>query len=143
MAENEWKAPARVVLLSGGNPQIPKGYGQAPIDAYIAAAPGWKSPLVRRIDQLVTCTVPGVRKAVKWNSPLYGVEQDHYFLGYHCFDKYLKVTFMQGASLSPQPPGPSKQKAVRYLDIFENDELDEAQFTDWVVQASRLPGEKM
>jgi hypothetical protein len=129
-------------LLSGGNPQIPKGYGDAPVQAYIAAMPDWKSDVGRRIDAIVTRAVPGVLKAVKWNSPLYGVEQDRWFIGVHCMTKYVKVAFFMGQSLRPKPPGESKQKNVRYLDIYEA-ELDEAQFADWVKQASKLPGEKM
>ena len=129
-------------LLSGGNPQIAKGYGDEPIQAYIAAMPGWKSDVGRRIDELITRTVPGVRKAVKWNSPLYGVEDDVWFLGLHCFAKYIKVSFFRGASLNPIPPGTSKQQHVRYLDIYEG-KFEEAQFKDWVKQASKLPGEKM
>ena len=130
-------------LLSGGNPQIAKGYGDAPVQAYIAAMPGWKSNLGRRLDALVVRTVPGVRKAVKWNSPLYGVEDNVWFLGVHVFAKYVKVAFFRGASLRPVPPGPSKQKEVRYLDIYEDDEFDEAQFAAWVKQASKIPGERM
>ncbi|WP_196258513.1 DUF1801 domain-containing protein [Pelagibacterium limicola] len=134
--------PDKPVLLSGGNPQIPKGYGQEPIDAYIAAMPGWKSAVGRRIDDIISEVVPGVLKAVKWNSPLYGMERDHYFLSLHCFDKYIKIAFHRGASLDPVPPVASKQKDVRYLHLFE-DAFDEAQFADWVRQASALPGEKM
>lgn len=130
------------VLLSGGNPQIAKAYGDAPVQAYIAAMPGWKSDIGRRIDALITRTVPGVQKAVKWNSPLYGMEGQGWLLGIHCLTKYIKVAFFRGAALRPIPPGQSKQKEVRYLDIYEG-ELDEAQFADWVKQASRLPGEKM
>jgi hypothetical protein len=130
-------------LLSGGNPQITKGYGDAPVQAYIAAMPGWKSAVGRRLDALIERTVPGVRKAVKWNSPFYGVEDQVWFLSFHCFTKYIKVAFFRGASLHPLPPGTSKQKDVRYLDIREDDQLDEAQFADWVKQASELPGEKM
>lgn len=132
------------VLLSGDNPQIAKGYGDAPVQAYIAAAPGWKSHITRRLDTIIENTVPGVRKAVKWNSPLYGVPDEAmgWFLGIHLFTKYVKVSFFRGASLSPVPPGPSKQKSVRYYDIYE-DKLDETQFADWVRQASELPGEKM
>lgn len=130
-------------LLSGGNPQIAKGYGDAPVQAYIAAMPGWKSNLGRRLDALIERAVPGVQKAVKWNSPFYGMEGRGWFLSYHCFTKYIKVAFFRGASLQPLPPGTSKQKDVRYLDIHEDDRLDEAQFTDWVKQASELPGEKM
>jgi hypothetical protein len=130
------------VLLSGGNPQIAKGYGDAPVQAYIAAMPGWKRDVGRRLDALITRTVPGVKKAVKWNSPFYGVEEGVWFLSFHVFAKYIKVAFFRGASLSPVPPGPSKHKDVRYLDIYE-DQLDEAEFAAWVKQASRLPGEKM
>ncbi|ATQ42110.1 DUF1801 domain-containing protein [Caulobacter mirabilis] len=129
-------------LLSGGNPQIPKGYGEAPIRAYIAAMPGWKSAVGARIDALIEAAVPEVQKAVKWNSPLYGVETGCWFLGLHCFDRYIKVSFFRGAALDPVPPGPSKQKEVRYLDIYEG-AFDERQFSDWVKQAARLPGEKM
>ena len=136
-------AKTEPVLLSGGNPQIPKGYGDAPVQAYIAAMPGWKRPLGQRLDALIAQAVPGVAKAVKWNSPFYGIEGQGWFLSYHCFEKYLKVAFFRGASLDPVPPGTSRQKEVRYLDIRESDSLDEAQFIDWVRQASRLPGEKM
>ena len=132
-----------VVLLSGGNPQIAKGYGDEPVQAYIAAMPGWKSELGRRLDTLIERTLPSVRKAVKWNSPFYGIEDDCWFLSFHCFTKYVKVTFFRGASLKPVPPGESRHKDVCYLDIREGEEFDEAQFTDWVKQASRLPGEKM
>jgi hypothetical protein len=134
---------AKPKLLSGGNPQIAKGYGDAPVQAYIAAMPGWKSDVGRRLDALITRTIPGVRKAVKYNSPLYGVEDQVWFLGVHVFAKYIKVAFFRGASLRPVPPGTSKQKDVRYLDIHEDDELDEAQFVRWVKQASQLPGERM
>jgi len=130
-------------LLSGGNPQIPKGYGDAPVQAYIAAMPGWKSEVGRRLDALVEAAVPGVAKAVKWNSPLYGVEGQGWFLGVHVFAKYIKLAFFQGASLSPVPPVESKQKDVRYFHIHEADQIDEAQLTDWVKQASQLPGERM
>ena len=134
---------AKPKLLSGGNPQIAKGYGDAPVQAYIAAMPGWKSDVGRRLDALIVRTVPGVHKAVKWNSPLYGIEGEGWFLGIHCFTKYIKVAFFRGASLRPIPPGESKQKEVRYLDIHEDDQLDEAQFAAWVKQASKLPGERM
>jgi hypothetical protein len=132
-----------VKLLSGGNPQIAKAYGDAPVQAYIAAMPGWKSNVGRRLDALIVRTVPNVYKAVKWNSPLYGIEGQGWFLGIHCFAKYIKVAFFRGASLRPLPPGESKQKEVRYLDIHEDDQFDEAQFADWVKQASQLPGERM
>jgi hypothetical protein len=136
-------AAATPRLLSGGNPQIAKAYGDAPVQAYIAAMPGWKRDVGRRLDALIVRAVPGVRKAVKWNSPLYGVEDGVWFLGIHCFTKYIKVAFFRGASLRPVPPGESKQKEVRYLDIHEDDQLDEAQFAAWVKQASQLPGERM
>jgi hypothetical protein len=131
-----------VALLSGGNPQIAKGYGDAPVQAYIAAMPGWKRDIGRRLDALIERTVPGVAKAVKWNSPFYGVEQGIWFLSFHCFTKYIKVTFFRGMSLRPVPPGKSKHKEVRYLDIYE-DELDEVQLAVWVKQAAALPGERM
>jgi hypothetical protein len=130
-------------LLSGGNPQIAKGEGDGPVQAYIAAMPGWKRDIGRRLDALVVRSVPGVAKAVKWNSPFYGLGDQSWFLSFHCFTKYVKVTFFKGASLRPVPPGPSKQKDVRYLDIHEDDEIDEAQFVEWVKQASRLPGVRM
>ena len=130
-------------LLSGGNPQIAKGHGDAPVQAYIAAMPGWKSEVGRRLDALIEAAVPGVLKAVKWNSPLYGVEEKTWFLGVHVFAKYVKVAFFRGAALSPPPPVGSKQKDVRYFHIHEDDAIDEAQFIDWVKQASQLPGERM
>jgi hypothetical protein len=130
-------------LLSGGNPQIAKGYGDAPVQAYIDAMPGWKSAVGQRIDELIVRTVPGVKKAVKWNSPFYGLENEGWFLSLHCFNRYIKVAFFRGSSLRPVPPGASKQKEVRYLDIHETDGIDEAQFADWVKQASQLPGERM
>jgi hypothetical protein len=132
-----------VKLLSGGNPQIPKGYGDAPVKAYIAAMPGWKSKVGRKLDALITRAVPGVSKAVKYNSPLYGLEGQGWFLGIHVFTNYVKVAFFRGASLRPIPPGKSRQQHVRYLDIREADGLDEAQFTAWVKQASQLLGEKL
>lgn len=134
--------PGGVLLLSGGNPQIAKGFGDAPVQAYIAAMPGWKSDVGRRLDAVIERTVPGVHKAVKWNSPFYGIEGEGWFLSLHCFTKYIKVTFFRGTSLSPVPPGPSKSRDTRYLDIYEG-QLDEAQFADWVKQASQLPGERM
>jgi len=137
------KAAAKPTLLSGGNPQIAKAYGDAPVQAYIAAMPGWKRELGRNLDALIVRAVPGVAKAVKWNSPFYGVEDGSWFLSFHCFAKYVKVAFFRGASLRPLPPGESKQQNVRYLDIHEDDEFDEAQFVSWVKQACELPGEKM
>ncbi|MBZ9895547.1 MULTISPECIES: DUF1801 domain-containing protein [unclassified Mesorhizobium] len=136
-------ATAGPVLLSGGNPQIAKGEGNAPVQAYIAAMPDWKSEVGGRLDALIERAVPDVRKAVKWNSPFYGVEGEGWFLSFHCFTKYIKVAFFRGISLDPVPPGQSKSKDTRYLDIHEDDEFDEAQFTEWVKQASRLPGERM
>lgn len=130
----------KVRLLAGGNPQIAKGDGETPVQAYIAAMPGWKSAVGRRLDALITRAAPRVRKAVKWNSPFYGTEGGGWFLGLHCYNKYIKLAFFNGASLRPPPPGESKQNAVRYLDIYENDKLNEARFTDWIRQASRLPG---
>ena len=132
-----------VKLLSGGNPQIAKAYGDAPVQAYIAAMPGWKSEVGRRLDALIVHTVPDVHKAVKWNSPFYGIEGQGWFLGIHCYTEYIKVAFFRGTSLRSLPPGESKQKEVRYLDIHEDDEIDEAQFADWVKQASQLPGERL
>ena len=131
---------AEPVLLSGGNPQIPKGYGDAPVEAYIAAMPGWKSEVGRRIDALVVRAVPGVRKAVKWNSPLYGIEGRGWFLGMHCFTKYIKIAFFRGAALDPAPPVESKDPDTRYVHIHENDPLDEEQMADWIRQAAALPG---
>ena len=130
-------------LLSGGNPQIAKADGDAPVQAYIAGMPGWKRGLGKRLDALIVRTVPGVRKAVKWNSPLYGVEGQGWFLGVHCLTMYVKVAFFRGTSLRPVPPGVSKSKDTRYLDIHEDDQLDEAQLAAWVKQASQLPGERM
>ena len=130
-------------LLSGGNPQIAKGYGDAPVQAYIAAMPGWKSEVGRKLDALIERTVPGVSKAVKWNSPMYGVEGQGWFLGVHVFAKYIKLAFFRGSSLDPVPPVASKHKEVRYFHIQENDPFDDDQLIDWVKQASRLPGERM
>jgi hypothetical protein len=142
-ADGAKKAGAEPVLLAGGNPQIAKGSGDAPVQAYIAAMPGWKHDVGRRLDALIVRTVPGVQKAVKWNSPFYGVEGQGWFLSFHCFTKYVKVAFFRGAALRPVPPGASKQKDVRYLDIHEGEPIDEAQLAAWVTQASRLPGERM
>jgi hypothetical protein len=131
-----------VVLLSGGNPQIPKGDGDGPVQAYIAAMPGWKRDIGRKLDSLTAATVPGVLKAVRWNSPFYGVEGQGWFVSYHCFTHYVKVTFFKGAHLTPPPPGASKDKDVRYLDIREDAAIDEAQLADWIRQAAALPGWK-
>jgi len=134
---------SKPVLLSGGNPQIPKGEGDAPVQAYIAAMPGWKSDAGRRLDALIVGAVPGVHKAVKWNSPLYGLQGQGWFLSVHCFTKYIKVAFFRGMALSPVPPVASRSKDTRYYHIHENDRMDEAQFVSWVKQASELPGERM
>jgi hypothetical protein len=142
MADETRRKPATAAptLLSGGNPQIAKGDGDAPVQAYIAAMPGWKRDVGSRLDALVERTVPGVRKAVKWNSPFYGVEGGGWFLSFHCFTKYVKVTFFRGASLHPLPPGASKHKDVRYLDVREDDTLDETLVSGWIRQAADLPG---
>jgi len=131
---------AKVVLLSGGNPHIAKADGDAPVQAYIDAMPGWKRDVGKRLDALIVRTLPTVRKAVKWNSPLYGIEGQGWFVGWHVFTRYVKLTFFRGTSLRPLPPGPSKDKNTRYLDIHEGDELDEAQLVKWVKQAAALPG---
>jgi hypothetical protein len=131
---------AKPTLLAGGNPQIAKADGDASVQAYIAAMPGWKSDVGRRLDALIMRTVPGVRKAVRWNSPLYGVEGQGWFLGTHCFTKYIKVAFFHGASLRPIPPVVSKDKNTRYFHIHEDDQLDEEVVAGWIRQASKLPG---
>jgi len=137
------KPAAKPRLLAGGNPQIAKGDGDAPVQAYIAAMPGWKRDVGRRLDALISRTVPKAQKAVKWNSPFYGVEGQGWFVSFHCFAKYIKVTFFRGTSLRPAPPVSSKVPAVRYFHIHEHDDLDETQFADWIRQASELPGERM
>lgn len=139
------KAPASentgVVLLSGGNPQIAKGDGDAPVQAYIAAMPGWKRDLGKRLDDLIAHNAPAVLKAVKWNSPFYGIENQGWFLSFHVFTRYVKVTFFNGASLQPIPPGGTERsKDARWIDIHEDDPFDEAQFASWVKQAAALPG---
>lgn len=137
------KTSEKPVLLSGGNPQIAKGYGDGPIKAYIAAMPGWKSDVGRRLDALIEKTVPSVTKAVKWNSPFYGIEGEGWFLSYHCFAKYIKLTFFRGTSLDPVPPVASKTAETRYFHIHEDENLDEARLAGWIRQASELPGERM
>ncbi len=134
------KTQAKPRLLSGGNPQIPKGEGDAPVQAYIAAVPGWKSAAARRLDQLVEKTVPGVSKAVKWNSPFYGVDGQGWFLSFHVFTKYIKVTFFRGAHLDPLPPVGSKDPNTRYVHIEEDKPVDEKQLADWIRQAAKIPG---
>jgi hypothetical protein len=138
----ETKATKKPVLLAGGNPQIPKGYGDAPVKAYLAAMPGWKKTVGRQLDAIIVKAVPKVHKAVKWNSPFYGMEDDNWFLSFHCFEKYVRVTFFRGASLTPAPEGTSKYPDVRYYDVYQG-ALDEKQFAKWVKQAAKLPGEKM
>jgi hypothetical protein len=137
------KAAAKPTLLAGGNPQIAKAEGDAPVQTYIAAMPGWKRKVGRELDALIGRTVPGVHKAVKWNSPFYGVAGEGWFLSFHCYAKYVKVAFFRGASLRPLPPGESKQKDVRYLDIHEDEPIDEARVAAWIKQASQLPGVRM
>jgi hypothetical protein len=134
------KPAAKPALLAGGNPQIAKGDGDAPVQAYIAAMPGWKSHVGRRLDALIVRTVPGVRKAVKWNSPFYGVAGQGWFISFHCLTKYVKVGFFRGTALRPLPPGESKLPQTRYLDIYEDDQLDEKQLAHWIKQAASIPG---
>jgi hypothetical protein len=130
-------------LLSGGNPQIPKGDGDGPVQDYIAAMPEWKRSVGARLDELIVRSVPKVHKAVKWNQPFYGLEGDGWFTAFRCYTKYVQVQFFRGTSLDPVPPKGSKHPEVRYLDIHEDDELDEKLLRSWFTQASRLPGEKM
>ncbi|MBB5538908.1 hypothetical protein GGD55_005651 [Rhizobium giardinii] len=137
------EAATKPTLLAGGNPQIAKGYGDAPVQAYLAAMPDWKGDVGRRLDALIVRAVPGVHKAVKWNSPLYGIEGEGWFLGLHCFTKYVKVAFFRGMLLHPVPPGASKSGETRYLHIHEDEQFDMAQFAAWVKQASQLPGERI
>lgn len=141
MAEKE--KSGEVKLLSGGNPQIPKGDGDGPVQAYIAAMPGWKHDIGAQLDLLIEAAVPGVRKAVKWNTPFYGVQEGTWFTAFHCFDRYVKITFFDGDQMDPVPPVASKQPRVRYLHASPEEPLDEAQFTDWIRQAAALPGEKL
>ncbi len=146
------KAPAKrkplkpgadgIVRLSGGNPQIAKGDGDAPVQAYIAAMPGWQSEVGKRMDKIIARVVPKTAKAVKWNSPFYGVGDGTWFVSFHVFAKYIKVAFFKGAQMKPMPPDESKQQDVRYLNVYEG-KFDEAQFADWIKQASKLPGEKL
>ena len=130
----------KVALLAGGNPQIAKAEGDVPVQAYLDAMPGWKRQVGKRLDAIIVRSAPGVRKAVKWNSPFYGIDGQGWFLSFHCFTRYIKVGFFRGSSLRPKPPGSSKDKHMRYLDIRENDELDEKQLARWVKQAAALPG---
>jgi hypothetical protein len=139
-SKNRPAAATPVVLLAGGNPQIAKADGDAPVQAYIAAMPGWKRDVGRSLDALIVRTVPNVHKAVRWNSPFYGIEAQGWFLNFHCFTKYVKVAFFRGTSLRPLPPGESKNKDARYLDIHEDDRLDQELMESWIRQASELPG---
>ena len=139
-AKTKAKAVKRPTLLAGGNPQIAKAEGDAPVQAYIAAMPDWKRNVGRRLDALIVRAVPDVRKAVKWNSPFYGIEGKGWFLNFHCFTKYVKVAFFRGTSLRPLPPGASKHEEVRYVDIHEDEQLDEVLMARWIQQASKLPG---
>lgn len=132
--------PSEPVLLSGGNPQIPKGDGDEPVQAYLAAMPEWKHAVGRQLDALIEELVPDVAKAVRWNSPFYGVEGQGWFISWHCFTKYVKVTFFDGASLDPPPPESSKDPNARYLHLHEGDEVDTEQVRDWIRQAAGLPG---
>ncbi|KAA0970382.1 DUF1801 domain-containing protein [Aureimonas fodinaquatilis] len=143
MAGDLLKKSDGTALLSGGNPQIAKGYGNAPVQQFIAAMPGWKHEVGRRLDELIVLAFPDVEKAVKWNSPLYGTEKGLWFLSFHCMTRYIKVAFFRGSELSPIPPVSSKQAEVRYLHIHENEAIEETQFLEWISQASRLPGVKM
>jgi hypothetical protein len=136
-------SPDEVVLLSGGNPQIAKADGEAPVQAYIRAMPGWKRDAGRRLDVLIERTVPDVKKAVRWNSPFYGVEGEGWFLSYHCFNKYIKVTFLRGTKLEPLPPETSKDPNTRYYHICEDTPVDDEQLTDWIKQASEIPGDPL
>jgi len=140
MAGSAGSDGGEVRLLAGGNPQIPKGDGDGPVQAYIEAMPGWKQSVGERLDELITRTVPDVRKAVRWNSPFYGAPDAGWIVSYHCFTKYVKVTFFDGSSLDPVPPVGSKDPNARYLHVHEDGELDEEQFTSWVAQAAALPG---
>jgi len=139
----ERKSPGGPKLLSGGNPQIPKGEGDGPVQDYIAAMPGWKRQVGERLDSLIESVVPDVRKAVKWNQPFYGNEGDGFFLSYRCYTKFVQIQFLKGTSLDPMPPKASKHEEVRYLDIHEEDDLDEDRLRSWIEQAAGLPGEVM
>ena len=130
----------KTVLLSGGNPQIAKADGDAAVQQYIAAMPGWKKAMGFQLDKLIEQTIPGVVKAVKWNSPFYGVEGNGWFLSFHCFAKYIKLAFFKGAELQPPPPIASTQVSTRYFHIYEKDTPDEQQLANWIQQASQLPG---
>lgn len=135
-------AETKPVLLSGGNPQIAKGIGTEKVEEYLAAVPGWKQDVCRSLDRLIAQVVPGVQRSVMWNTPFYGVDDKHWFVSFHCLTKYVKVAFPCGTDLDPVPPGTSKQPRVRYLDIYQDQPFDAQQFTSWITQARKLPGEK-
>jgi hypothetical protein len=137
------KSGSKPTLLSGGNPQIPKGVGDEPVQAYISAMPDWKRPLGKRLDKLIGKTVPDVYKAVKWNQPFYGHEGDGWFMSFRCYTNYVQIQFLRGTSLDPMPPKASKHDEVRYLDVREDDDLDEDQLIAWIKRASKLPGVQM
>jgi len=136
-------AATKPKLLSGGNPQIAKADGEAPVRAYLAAMPGWKREAGQRLDALIVRTVPKVQKAVRWNTPFYGMAGNGWFLGFHCFDRYIKVTFLRGTSLDPLPPIESKVPGTRYFHVHEDEKVDEKLLTSWIRQAAKLPGEKL
>ena len=139
----ERQASEKPRLLAGGNPQIPKGDGEEPVNAYLRAMPGWKQAFGKRLHDLVVRTVPEVRMAVRWNSPYYGVEGNGWFLSYHCFTRYVRVTWLNGSSMEPPPPGESKHERVRYLDLHEDDEFDDERIASWIRQAAALPGDEL
>ncbi len=134
------KSSTKPTLLSGGNPQIPKGDGKDPVRAYIEAMPGWKDEVGEKLNEIILRTVPGVSMAVRWNTPFYGIDGRGWFIAFHCLTKYVKVTFFRGVSLEPVPPVCSKQENVRYYHISENEQLDERLLENWIEQASKLPG---
>lgn len=137
------QASAEPRLLAGGNPQIPKGDGEEPVNAYLRAMPGWKQDVGQHLHDLIVRTIPDVRMAVRWNSPYYGIEGNGWFLSYHCFTRYVRVTWLNGSSLDPRPPGESKHERVRYLDVHEDDEFDDERLADWIRQAAELPGDEL
>ena len=139
----DWKPPTEVKLLSGGNPQVPKGDGDEAVRFYIKHMPEWKQGLGERIDQLIAGIVPNVYRKIRWNQPFYGVDADTVFASFRCFTKKVQIAFHNGSSLNPQPPKTSKHPDVRYLDIHQDDELDETQLASWIQQAHQLPGEKL
>jgi len=142
------KAPAKalqtkakpVKLLTGGNPQIPKGDGDAPVQAYIAAMPGWKSAVGKRLDALIVRNLPQVQKAVRWNSPFYGIEGQGWLVSFHVLTRCVQLNFFCGAALQPVPSGSGKDPNARWLNISEGEALDEAQITAWLKQAAGMSG---